>query len=68
MGLINKQTEIRVMKILEINMPEISVYCPECNQELFINGAEFETGIVKYYGIANACCDNCDHDFTVGLI
>lgn len=56
------------MKILEINMPEVSVDCPECCGELFVQGCEFEVNSPKYYGVADAYCEDCDHNFTVGLI
>jgi len=55
------------MKVIEINLPEISVCCPKCDDEMFIPGGEFEVNTPKYFGVASTYCDECDHSFTVGL-
>jgi len=55
-------------KILEVYIPEVSVCCPECDEEMFINSGEFEVNSPKYFGVAGVYCDECDHCFTVGLV
>lgn len=56
------------MDIIDVQMPEVSVYCPKCDDELSISGDEFERYGDKHHAIATTYCDECDYLFAIGLV
>jgi len=56
------------MKILNASLPSIDVCCPDCDEDITVDGFEFEPSLsVNYFAKAVVFCDACCEDFKVKL-